>query len=90
MLSSKALWLPVFCVLLIASALAVISSKYQSRQLFMKIQEHNQMLLDNEIEWGRLQLEAATLTEENRVERVARQRLKLIMPIRQQIVYLKP
>lgn len=76
--------------LLIVSALAVIASKYQSRQVFIKIQKHNQMLVDYEIEWGRLQLEAATLTEENRVERVARQRLRLRMPVREQIIYLKP
>ncbi len=84
------MWLPILGAVVIVSALAVIASKYQSRQVFMKIQEHNQMLVDYEIEWGRLQLEAATLTEENRVERVARQRLKLRMPVPEQIVYLKP
>ncbi len=76
--------------LLIVSALAVIASQYQSRKIFMKIQQQNQLLVSYEIEWGRLQLEAATLTEENRVERVARQRLRLRIPAREQIIYLKP
>jgi cell division protein FtsL len=42
------------------------------------------------VEWGQLQLELTTLTEENRVERVARKNLKLIVPLREKIIYIKP
>jgi cell division protein FtsL len=88
--SSKALSLLVLIAVLLLSALAVIVSKYQSRQVFIKIQEQEQMLDDYEIEWGQLQLELTTLTDENRVERVAKKQLKLRMPLREQIIYLKP
>jgi cell division protein FtsL len=90
LLLSKAVWISVLGAFLIVSALAVIASQYQSRNIFMKIQQQNQLLVSYEIEWGRLQLEAATLTEENRVERVARRRLNLRIPEREQIIYLKP
>ncbi len=76
--------------MLLVSALAVIMSKYQSRLVFIEIQKQ-EVLLDNyEIEWGQLQLELTTLTEENRVERVAKKKLKLSMPQREKTIYLKP
>jgi len=75
---------------LLLSALAVIGSKYQSRDLFIAIQAQNIKLDKYELEWGQLQLELTTLTEENRVERVAKEQLKLKMPARGQIIYLKP
>lgn len=72
------------------SALAVIISKYQSRLIFIEIQKQETMLDNYEVEWGQLQLELTMLTEENRVERVAKDQLKLRMPIREKIIYVKP
>ena len=72
------------------SALAVIGSKYQSRSLFIAIQSQETSLDQYEVEWGQLQLELTTLTEENRVEQVAKKKLKLKMPVRGKIIYLKP
>jgi len=77
-------------IALIISALAVIGSKYQSRSLFIAIQTQEFRLDEYEVEWGQLQLELTTLTEENRVERVAKDQLKLKMPAREKIIYIKP
>jgi cell division protein FtsL len=77
-------------VVLLVSALAVVGSKYQSRSLFVAIQAQKVSLDEYEIEWGRLQLELTTLTEENRVERVATKQLKLKMPDREKTIYIKP
>jgi len=77
-------------VIFLLSALAVISSKYQSRLLFIAIQAEEASLDKYEVEWGQLQLELTTLTEENRVEQVATRKLKLIMPAREKIIFLKP
>jgi len=77
-------------VMFVMSALAVIISKYHSRLVFIEIQKQEKMLDNYEVEWGQLQLELTTLTEENRVERVAKERLKLRMPQRDKIIYLKP
>lgn len=75
---------------LLASALAVIYSKYYSRLLFIDIQQQEKALDQYEVEWGQMQLELTGLTEQNRVERVALEQLKLTMPLREKIVYLKP
>ncbi len=76
--------------LLLLTALSVINKKYESRLLFIEIQEQEKLLDNYQIEWGQLQLELSMLTEENRVERVAKDKLKLIMPARENIIYLKP
>lgn len=77
-------------MVLLISAIAVIASKYRSRSLFIEIQKQETALDNYEIEWGQLQLELTTLTEENRIERIAKEQLKLKLPERKNIVYLKP
>lgn len=75
---------------LLVSAMAVIYSKYYSRLLFIEIQKQEAALDQYEVEWGQLQLELTTLTEENRVELVAQNKLKLVIPPRDKIIYIKP
>jgi cell division protein FtsL len=81
---------PLLLVALLTTALAVIYSKYQSRQLFVEIQNLERELDFYTVEWGQLQLEQTTLAEPNRIERLARSKLGLVMPVRKQIVYIKP
>lgn len=77
-------------LVLLASALAVIFCKYDSRLIFIEIQQQEKALDQYEVEWGQLQVELTTLTEHNRVEHVALEQLKLVMPLREKIIYLKP
>lgn len=80
----------ILLVLLLGSAIAVVYSKYRSRLLFVEIQKQERELDRYEVEWGQLQLELTTLAEENRVEQIARDQLKLVMPQRDKMIYLKP
>jgi cell division protein FtsL len=82
--------LTLLVAMLMISGIAVIYSKYQSRLLFIDIQKKEKELDDYEVEWGRLQLELTTLTEENRVEIEARTRLMLTLPVQDKIIYIKP
>jgi cell division protein FtsL len=88
--TAKTLFLIILVVTLLLSAIMVIYSKYQSRLIFMEIQKKEKELDDYEVEWGRLQLELTTLTEENRIEIEARNRLFLTLPTQGKIIYLKP
>jgi len=90
MSTAKNLLLIMLVVALILSAIAVIYSKYQSRLIFMEIQKKEKELDVYEVEWGRLQLELTTLTEENRIEIEARNRLLLTLPTQDKIIYIKP
>ena len=82
-------WLVLSCALL-GSSLAVIYSKYHSRLLFVEIQKQEHELDKQTIIWGQLQLEITTLTAENRVEIEAHNKLRLVLPNRADIVYVKP
>jgi cell division protein FtsL len=82
--------LGVLFTVLLGSALAVIYSKYNSRLIFIEIQKQEKALDQYEIQWGQMQLELTMLAEQNRVEQVALQQLKLVMPPHEKIIYLKP
>jgi cell division protein FtsL len=77
-------------IVFLLSALAVIYSKYYSRLIFIEIQKQERALDQYEVEWGQMQLELTMLAEQNRVELVAREQLKLIIPLREKIIYIKP
>jgi cell division protein FtsL len=77
-------------LILVLSAMAVIYVKYHARLMFIEIQKQETALDQYEVEWGQLQLELTTLTEENQLELLARDKLKLIVPQRDKIIYIKP
>jgi len=77
-------------IVFLLSALAVIYSKYYSRLIFIEIQKQERALDQYEVEWGQMQLELTMLAEQNRVELMAREQLKLIIPLREKIIYIKP
>ena len=83
-------FLSVAGIALLLSALAVIYSKYYSRLVFIEIQKQERALDQYEVEWGQMELELTMLAEQNRVELVAREQLKLFMPPREKIIYIKP
>lgn len=73
-----------------ASAIAVVHSRHQHRQLFVELSrlEHERDELN--IEFGRLQLEQATWAETNRIEQIARSRLGMQPPQGDTLVVVKP
>ncbi len=80
----------VAAVVLLLSSLAVVYSKNLSRLIFIEIQKQERALDQYEVEWGQMQLELTMLGEQNRLEMVAKNELKLIMPLREKIIYIKP
>jgi len=80
----------VASVVLLLSSLAVVYSKYYSRLIFIEIQKQERALDQYEVEWGQMQLELTMLGEQNRLELVAREQLKLVIPLREKIIYIKP
>lgn len=76
-------------LVLVMSALAVIYSKYYSRLVFIEIEKQEKALDDYEVEWVQMQLEQTTLLEQNQVELAARKKM-LVMPLRENIISIKP
>jgi cell division protein FtsL len=77
-------------LLLVGSALAVVYSKHQSRKVFADIQTLERKMDDYQVEWGQLQLELETWAEHGRVERKAKQQLKMGVPNREDTRYVRP
>lgn len=86
----ETLILMMLLIVLMVSALAVIYCKNFSRSIFIEIERNERALDQYEVEWGQMQLELTTLAEQNRVEVIAKERLMLIMPRRESIIYIKP
>jgi len=82
--------LGVLGTVLLLSALTVIYSKYYSHLIFIETQKQERELDHYEVEWGQMQLELSMLTEQNRIELMARDHSKMIMPLREKIIYIKP
>ncbi len=87
---ARFLGISILVSMLLVSALMVIYKKYNSRLIFIEIQKQEKLLDQYEVAWGQLQLELTTLAEQNRVEQVAREQLKLVLPAREKIIYIKP
>ena len=70
-----ALW-----VMVLVSALGVVYGKQEARNRFSELQKLTTTRDDLDIEWGQLQLEQSTWATHGRVERVAREELRMFIP----------
>ena len=66
--------------LLIACALSLVTSRHQSRQLFIELERAQAAARNFETEYGQLQLEQSTWGMPARVEKVARDTLRMQLP----------
>lgn len=73
----------------IASGVAVVHAKYESRNLFVQLQALRAERDRADMEWGRLQLELATRGALGRVMRIADERLQMRVPRPEQIVVVR-
>jgi len=64
----------------IASAIGVVYSIQQSRELFVELTKLGNERDDLNFEFGRLELEQATWAENNRIDQIARGRLGMVSP----------
>jgi cell division protein FtsL len=77
----------VFAV--VGSGVAVVNAKYQSRQLFVALQDLRRDRDRIDMEWGRLQLELGTVGNPALVEQLARDELGMHMPKPADVVVLE-
>lgn len=77
-LASSPLVLALLLVLVTASALGVVYSSYQSRQLFNALQQQYRESLSLDEEWGRLLLEQSTWAAHDRIGQLAIGKLGMV------------
>jgi len=75
--------------LALGSAILLIYSKHQSRKLFVELQQLKYEVDALNTEWSQLQLEQSAWSGHGRIERIARNRLSMIMPEPDSVVFVK-
>ncbi len=87
-LSLKTVSVTVLCLSVFLSALGVVYTKHVSRQLFITLQDLQKEGDNLTTEWGQLSLEQSTWASHGRVERIAREELKMVRPEMSEVVFL--
>ncbi|WP_305806080.1 cell division protein FtsL [Stenotrophomonas sp. YIM B06876] len=74
----------------VASAIGVVFMRHRHRQLFVELSRLEHARDELNIEFGRLQLEQATLAQATRIDQEARGRLGMKFPEAADIVVVRP
>lgn len=61
-------------------ALGVVTSQHRARKLFQDLENEQERARQLEVEYGQLQLEMSTWATHPRVEKIARERLHMVVP----------
>ena len=61
-------------------ALAVVTSQHRARKLFQEFEAEQERSRQLDVEWGQLQLELSTWATHPRIEKIAREKLKMSTP----------
>lgn len=75
-------------IAVVASALAVIYVKHQTRQYFASLQGLQRTAEDLHVEWSQLLVEQGTWASDARVESMARQHLHMVLPKPQEVMVI--
>lgn len=80
----------VLLVANVASAIGVIYARHRHRQLFVELSRLERSRDELNVEFGRLQLEQATVAESTRIDQIARVRLGMKFPGTNDVVVVRP
>jgi cell division protein FtsL len=82
----------ILLLVLTACALGLVTSQHQGRKLFAELEREQERAKQLDVEWGQLQLEQSTWAMLARVEKIARERLRMSPPDakRTQVVMPQP
>jgi cell division protein FtsL len=70
----------ILLALLVLCALSLVTSRHQARKLFVDLEREQALARAYEIEYGQLQIEQSTWAMPARVERIAREQLRMQLP----------
>jgi cell division protein FtsL len=72
------------------TALGVVFSTHESRKLFVELQGLQRVRDEMNAQWGRLQLEQSTWATHGRIERIANEKLDMVIPPPGAVVIVRP
>ncbi len=74
----------------VISATGVVYAKYASRKQFVELESLRTKRDAVDVEWGKLQLEQSTWATHGRVERIAREKLNMRIPLVGEVKVIRP
>ena len=78
----------VVAVLLMLSAISLVTSRYQARQTFVELEQARTSARGHEVDWRQLQLERSELSRNARIDRIARERLQMVSIVPDRTAYI--
>lgn len=79
----------LFAVLLMVSAISLVTARFQSRQLFVETDRLENKARELDTDWRRLQLERAELARNARIDGTARAELEMDNTAPDRTIYIK-
>jgi len=70
----------ILLMALTGCSLGLVTSQHQARKLFAELEREQERAKQLDVEWGQLQLEQSTWAMHSRVEKIARERLRMSVP----------
>jgi cell division protein FtsL len=80
----------VLALALFGSSLGVVFSTHQARLLFVELQGLQKVRDEMNTQWGRLQLEQSTWATHGRIEKIANNKLDMVIPPPGAVVIVQP
>jgi cell division protein FtsL len=80
----------ILIVATVVCALGAVASQHEARKLFHELEREQERMRQLEVEWGQLQLEQSTWAAHGRIERIARERLRMQAPVPGQMIAVEP
>jgi cell division protein FtsL len=74
----------------LVSALSIVTFQHQARKLFQAMDAEQERARQLDVEYGQLQLELSTWATSTRIEKIARERLRMRAPEAARIVAAMP
>jgi cell division protein FtsL len=66
--------------LAVVCALSLVTSRHQARKLFVELEHEQGQARGYDVEYGQLQLEQSTWAAPGRIEKIAREQLRMQLP----------
>lgn len=79
----------LFAVLLMLSAISLVTARFQSRELFVASERLSAQTHELDTEWRRLQLDRAELARNVRIDQIARNDLHLVPAKPDRTIYIR-
>lgn len=79
----------ILLAIAVASALSAVAANHRARNFFVALEHEQTRSRQLDVEWGQLQLEQSTWANHARIEKIAREKLQMRIPLPAKVISLE-